>query len=557
MRRLLAVLCLFVCVPTARASASVPAFPGAEGFGAGTPGGRGGVVLKVTRLADDNNPGSLRWALKQTVPRIVVFETGGTFELDSPIQINSPFITVAGQTAPGDGVLIRNRPDANPGFPTLRIETHDVVLRYLRVRSGAAPPNPSCSGAACNTAGQDALTIGINTGSPTFGIMLDHLSLGWANDELIGAGVANDLTLQWSLLGEALMYAPDVPNDDSYGKGLLLGGDQSLQGNRSGHVSIHHNLFAHNPRRNPETNTSCANASVPDPCITDVVNNLVYNWLKTGINFSNVYGPHFINVVGNTVKPGADSPTSGAIPFRGIQLNDRSLVAGGGFGAPLEVFFSGNEWEGAGGTVAIGEPTCSIAQVGGGNLGCTDFAGDYAAAARFPAPPITEQPADQARALVLPQAGVSRLLDGTGGWRGARDDMDASVIADFEGGSGAIRTDPSAVLPYDDPAPGAPYPDGDGDGMPDAWEASFGLAPNVAAAPGEDSDGDGYDDIEEYLNATDPLGAEPIPGLPALALTVLFALLGAIAGSGPPGPRLPPRRRGPSGGGPPGSGTRP
>ncbi|MHC4933496.1 MAG: hypothetical protein ACYTGV_15030 [Planctomycetota bacterium] len=146
---------------------SLPAFPGAEGFGAHSIGGRGGQVIEVTNL-NDAGPGSLRAALEASGPRIVVFRVAGTIELDSSIEVQNPYLTVAGQTAPGDGITLKNSP-LNAKTP-LKIETYEVVIRYLRSRPGS---NPADSGTL------DALTIS-NEEADVYNVIVDHSSFSWA-----------------------------------------------------------------------------------------------------------------------------------------------------------------------------------------------------------------------------------------------------------------------------------------------------------------------------------------------------------------------------------------
>ena len=208
----------------------VKAFPTAEGFGAKALGGRGGVVIEVTNL-DDSGPGSLRDAVEREGPRTIVFRVGGTIAVERPIRVRDPYITIAGQTAPGDGILIRNH-RANTEAP-ITIETHDVVIRYLRLRPGPSG-EPSCC--------VDAL--GLMQGARN--VMIDHVSLSWGVDEVLGASEdASDFTVQWSILSEALRRGGHA-KDERHSRGLLVSTQEG------GNVSIHHNLFAHNEGRNPE-----------------------------------------------------------------------------------------------------------------------------------------------------------------------------------------------------------------------------------------------------------------------------------------------------------------
>ena len=225
------------------------AFPGAAGFGSDTPGGRGGEVLFVTNL-NDSGPGSLRAACESGGPRIVIFRVGGTIELTSDISITRPFLTIAGQTAPGDGICLKNTRSNKRA--ALIISTHDVVVRYLRVRPGASD-RPSCC------------LRGIALVNGAHDVVVDHCSLSWAVDELFTVwGGVHDVSLQWCFLTEALNRSNHEEGPHSCG---------ALLGNRmSQNFTLHHNLFAHNSQRNPRI--KCGG-------VVDVVNNVVYNFGST------------------------------------------------------------------------------------------------------------------------------------------------------------------------------------------------------------------------------------------------------------------------------------
>lgn len=164
---------------------SLPAFPGAEGFGATTPGGRGGRVVEVSTL-DDDGPGSLRSVIDLEGARTVVFRVGGTIELSSPLQIKHPFITIAGQTAPGGGITLRNGPQNL--YAPLQIKTHDVVLRYIRSRPGPSGVPP----AEQDGTNVDALTIA-DLQSDVHHVVVDHCSFSWSVDEVVTATGTVDL----------------------------------------------------------------------------------------------------------------------------------------------------------------------------------------------------------------------------------------------------------------------------------------------------------------------------------------------------------------------------
>jgi len=251
------------------------AFPGAEGFGATTPGGRGGQVIEVTNL-NDSGPGSLRASLQAQGPRIVVFEVGGTIQLETALSIDNPFITIAGQTAPGDGITLKLSPDYLKSL--MFINTHDVVIRYLRFRPGAS---------TLQTSVRDSITM-----PKAYNVVIDHSSFSWATDENVDIwNDSHDITIQWSIISEGLR---DPWGDGSqHSMGALFGS----QGSKN--ISLHHNLFAHNHGRNPRINTAG---------VVDVVNNVIYNPGDQPSTIANDWNPATpVNYVGNYYKRGSDS----------------------------------------------------------------------------------------------------------------------------------------------------------------------------------------------------------------------------------------------------------
>ena len=251
----------------------LPAFPGAEGFGAFTPGGRGGDVILVTNLDDyvsgekDAIPGSLRAACDAKGPRIVVFRVSGTIELKTSLNITEPFITVAGQTAPGNGVCLKH-------YPCLITNTHDVVVRYLRCRPGDLMKVEL-----------DALSL-----SGSQNVILDHCSASWANDEVLsvsGAGQTN-ITVQWCMITESMNESHHKKG--AHGYGTLLRTD--------GNVTFHHNLYAHHRTRCPRPGTYGEDPGL----LLDFRNNVIYNWIApAGYSAAD---PVRMNYVANYLKPG-------------------------------------------------------------------------------------------------------------------------------------------------------------------------------------------------------------------------------------------------------------
>ena len=235
---------------------AIPAFPGAEGFGAGAVGGRGGRVIEVTHLGD-SGPGSLRAAVEASGPRIVVFRVGGIIDVRDKLKIRDPFITIAGQTAPGDGITLRGH--------KFYVEADHVIIRYLRFRLGPVEERDAV-----------AVTAGARH------VILDHCSFSWGDDETMSVDTgASDVTLQWSIVSEGLNHA-----DHGYG---------SLLSSETRRISLHHNLWAHFVERLPKLDGTVPGAEY------QLVNNVMYGWDNSA---TNVAAQAHANVVGNYYKPG-------------------------------------------------------------------------------------------------------------------------------------------------------------------------------------------------------------------------------------------------------------
>jgi len=252
----------------ARAGA-LPAFPGAEGFGAATPGGRGGKVIFVRNL-NDSGPGSLRAACETQGPRIIVCRVGGVIDLKSPLTIKEPFVTLAGQSAPGDGICLRGH--------GLVIDAHDVVIRFLRSRPG-------------DISGKEVDAIAI--GGDSRNVILDHCSASWSVDEVLSpSGAIADVTVQWCIISEGLNHS--VHHKGAHGYGSLV--------RAVGGLTMHHNLWAHNSARNPRLGDNYGKPPYP---IFDVRNNVMYDY---GGICSGLTGDVLsANYVGNYIKPGPSS----------------------------------------------------------------------------------------------------------------------------------------------------------------------------------------------------------------------------------------------------------
>jgi pectate lyase len=416
----------------------LPAFPGAEGFGCATPGGRGGQVLAVTNL-DDSGPGSLRAALEASGRRIVVFEVSGTIDVREQIVIDDPYLTVAGQTAPGGGITLKAADDNTSGL--VDISTHDVVIRFMRFRTGAPP---SVTGENL-----DGVNIWRDTGHD---VIIDHNSFSWAVDENVSIwDDAHDVTFSWNIIAQGLRESTHP--DGEHSKGLLVSGDATED------ISVHHNLFAHNTARNPQ---------VTSPGRIQVVNNLVFNYGDIALQTSNPYGPPQVEIVGNYFKAGPDSdPERYEIDAYPIEdAGDWSLHLLGNVGPH--------------GT-ADGPQS---------ELVSPEDRGLVVEAAPLDLPSVTTTSAEQAMEDVLMGAGARVPF---------LDPVDEQMIDDVHNERGRMINDESEMggwptLPAEDPPA-----DEDSDGMPDTWETSRDLDASVDDSA-DDQDGDGYTNVEEYVN---------------------------------------------------------
>lgn len=265
----LIISCLAMAVPPK--ANLLRAYPGAQGFGVHTSAGRGGVVVRVTNLKD-HGKGSLREAIAHSGPKIIVFEVAGAIRLTSDLEVKHPFVTIAGQTAPPPGITLLGA--------GLRILSHDVVVRHLRIRPGDAHVGTS-------PAYRDALQV---LGRDAHHIIIDHLSVSWAIDENISLwGGAHNVTISNCIISEGLRHSSHPKG--SHSMGLLIG-------DSSKNVAVLNNLFVHNNARNPR---------IKGGTTTVVVNNLIYNAGKESVAIGSVAGPSLSTLVGNKILKGPDS----------------------------------------------------------------------------------------------------------------------------------------------------------------------------------------------------------------------------------------------------------
>lgn len=434
------------------------AFPGAEGWGAYALGGRGGDVYHVTNL-NDNGAGSLRYGITSASgPRTIVFDVSGTITLASNLSINKSYITIAGQTAPGDGICLRYR--------NLGISASHIIVRYLRVRLGDESLTES-----------DAVSI--NSGN---NIIMDHVSASWSVDEVFSCSTSqptlSNVTVQWSIISEALWHSVHDKGTHSYGS--------LIRGCYDAKYSYHHNLYAHNYSRNPrpgnyDSTVSDGNPYWNDPCglLFDFRNNVLYNWGGSRPGYDgDLDSVCRYNYVGNYAKPGYNGSagylySAACTYFKG--------------------YYTGNYFNG---TYLADDWTKVYWDTSKGGW-TTAQRNAYKQSVPFPTGPIMTDTALVAYQRVINHAGASLP---------ARDSVDTRVVNDVINGTGEIIDTQSQVggWPTLNSAP-APL-DTDHDGMPDAWENANGLNYNNAADRNYYTLDSDYTNLEVYLNSLIPIG---------------------------------------------------
>lgn len=302
-------LCLTLTI--INASAQPLAFPGAEGFGRFTTGGRGGNVIAVTNL-NDSGVGSLRAAITVQGARTIVFRVSGTIALQSELRIRHNDITIAGQSAPGDGICLRDYP--------LVIDADNVIIRYLRMRLGDV-----------HKLQEDAISCLGNKN-----ILIDHCSMSWGIDEVASFYDNENATVQWCLISESL-------NDSYHRKGKH--GYGGIWGGKG--ATFHHNLLAHHSNRNPRFNGSRTHGE-PEKEIVDFRNNVIYNWRENS-SYGGEAGQQ--NLVGNYYKFG---PATGATKNRIVEPYDKNgkwyVADNFVYGSPK---VTANNWDGVQGKFAV------------------------------------------------------------------------------------------------------------------------------------------------------------------------------------------------------------
>ncbi|SNC76159.1 hypothetical protein SAMN06265337_3244 [Hymenobacter gelipurpurascens] len=454
------------------------AFPGAEGAGRFTTGGRGTVavpttVFEVTNLTDDGQPGSLRYALTKAAPaRTVVFRVSGTIHLTSPLTISKSNTTIAGQTAPGDGICLAD-------FP-VNVKANNVIVRFMRFRMGDKNQN---QGQVDGGGGDDAFG-GIRNNR----LIIDHCSMSWSTDEVFSVYEGDSTTLQWNLMSEPLNYSYHFEKGDKdferHGFGGIWGGQ---------HATMHHNLFASCNNRTPRFNGSRYTHPAGYENV-DFRNNVLYNWGE-----NNVYageGGNY-NIVNNYYKHGPSTKES----VRARVLNPYKLEKGPN---PLpygKFYLSGNYVDAS---AEVTRHNWRGVTMQDGTAADTTLA---KADKPFDLGPVTTQSAQEAYTVVLAQVGATRPR---------RDTLDQRIVRNVMTRTGRL-IDVQGGYPHGTPysvsqkawpelkSAAAPV-DTDHDGMPDAWETSQRINPKDASDRGKTSP-NGYTMLENYLNSLAALPA--------------------------------------------------
>lgn len=450
---LIAVLIMLACLGHAQETNTTPiAFPGAEGHGRFTTGGRGGKVIYVTNL-NDSGPGSLRAAVNTSGARIILFKVSGIIELKSELGINYGDVTIAGQSAPGDGICIKDYP--------VQIKADNVIIRYMRFRLG-------------DEAKQEADAI---WGRRHNDIIIDHCSMSWSTDEAGSFYDNENFTMQWCILSESLKES--IHEKGSHGYGGIWGGRGA---------SFHHNLLAHHNSRNPRLNGSRYSGQT-DKELVDFRNNVIYNW-GSNSGYAGEGGSH--NIVNNYYKPGP--ATRSGVRTRIFQPN----ADGNGDNQPVGtwgVFYvDGNYMEGS---AVVNEDNWAGIHPNPSSKDKEELKSDT----EFDASHITTHTAEDAFNRVLGFAGASLKRDPvddrvthevqTGGYTYEGSNGSSGGFIDTQSDVGGWPEYESATAPTDT----------DGDGMPDAWEDANSLDKNNAA-DGSDYDlSEVYTNVEVYLNS--------------------------------------------------------
>lgn len=457
----LSFLLFFVVVGFAQsAEQNPPVYLGAQGGGQYVTGGRGGDVLIVNSLLDDQDvEGTLRWAVRKKGPRTIIFKVAGIIELNSELKINNGDLTIAGHSAPGDGICISKYP--------VVVSADNVVVQFLRFRLGDEVPSQT-----------DALQ-----GLRRNNVLIDHCSMSWSTDECSSFYDNENFSMQWCILSESLKNS--THQKGAHGYGGIWGGVNA---------SYHHNLLAHHDSRNPRF---CGSrySNQPDRESVDFRNNVIYNWGENS-GYAGEGGSY--NIVNNYYKPGPSTLShKGSSTYRIFSPNSDE----GNYNQPTGVwgrfFVNGNVMHGKDEVTSNNWKGIHINNQKNENK----TEADLRAVTAFPLTPINCQSAETAYKEVLAKSGASLR----------RDIVDARIVKEtaegsytFEGSKGGkngiidSQNDVGGWPEYKYKEDELPL-DSDSDGMPDAWEEAKGLNKLDAADASAMTLDKRYSNLELYL----------------------------------------------------------
>lgn len=479
------------------------AFPGAEGGGMYTTGGRGGKVYIVRSLEDSKALGTLRHAIEQKEPRVIIFSISGTIYLKSKLDIRNGDVTIAGQTAPSDGICIAHYP--------VNVAADNVILRYLRFRMG----DTDLLGSSASD-GADALG-----GRQKSNIIIDHCSISWSTDECASFYDNTNFTMQWCIISESLRLSGHTKGPHGYGG--IWGGVNA---------SFHHNLMAHHDSRTPRFGSGVKYQGQER---TDMRNNVIYNWSGNGCYGGAAMG---INIVDNYYKPGPATDAKVANRVMAIDIStsngDFAPIKGvlGEYHIGRNYFEAGNQLTKENAAKVNNDNWTGIRNNTGHSLN------ELKRETPVEVDAVTTHTAQQAYKLVLKYAGCSLK----------RDNIDIRIVEETSTGTAQFIGKNEHNGLGDAPCPNGPcehcdggiihwksqnYPksgiidsqndlkpseansdwsawpvlessaklkDSDNDGMPDEWEIANGLNPNKYDSNGRNLS-TAYDNIEVYINS--------------------------------------------------------
>ncbi len=472
-------------------SQGLPAFPGAEGYGAESIGGRGGRIIEVTNL-NESGAGSLRAAIEASGPRIVIFRVSGYIDLTSPIRLVNPYITIAGQTAPGDGICIRMKPGNSQGIPGLIYvpnsadNLHDVIIRYLKFRQGWTLTYKGNGGPRPHN-------IYFRKGHD---VIVDHVSSEWTRDNLFSVSLGSGAEAADSIYNFSIQKCLFGESEEGHSTGMNIQGTSNSEigtcfytGKWIKNISVHKNLFTGSDHRNPRVNTN----------VIKVINNVIYNWGDRAGESAHDVKVDYIN---NYYKAGPQ--TTDNIYYQKILHEawgtDCSLAS---------IYMSGNIME-----THFNPPANPFDFYKMSESGYPPLEDKYKRYSPLESAPIPVEilSVENAYNAVLADVGDNARLDENGVLVEKSDAVDTRMINDVINKTGfdhAVNESDwtSGAVSFPTMTSGTPYIDTDNDGMADTWEINqFGdlTTAQYDATNKTDYDSDGYYDLEEFLNASNP-----------------------------------------------------